>query len=461
MKNTVTLLAFAILAFQTAFAEGINFEKGTWKEVVAKAKKENKLIYMDIYAEWCNPCKTMATKIFPLASVGNEYNQSFINFKIDAEKGEGIKLARQYNVTAYPTNIFIDPKDESVVYKVLGACDESDFLNRAKMALAMQKDPMKWSDYEAQLPNKTKDKVFVLAYIQKAKMVEQNNDKGIDAFVTNFVGENPSDSLLSFVAINTHTIDNKGFELLTANKRFFTDNVPGQADPYQTWVEELYEGTIIKAVTTKNVKLLDKINEINKKTSPKQAALIHFNNLQKYYAFIDDSVNLKKTRLAEIDYLMQKPIATYNLEDKESLEEIITSYKAQLSAYGMSPEEQEQQIKDALAANPSANKPTSSMAANILNSAAWEIAEKGNKATKSELKNALAWSKKTLELSENVATMWGICADTYAHLLYFNGEKDEAVKIQTKVIEILKNSELEIDLDDLENTRNKMKNGTL
>ncbi len=461
MKKITAFIAFSFIALSSIFAEGINFENSNWKEVLAKAKKENKLIYMDIYAEWCGPCKNMAAKIFPLESIGKVYNQSFINFKVDAEKGEGIKLARQYNVTAYPTNVYIDPKDESVVYKVLGACDESEFLDRAKIALAEFNDPQKWGDYEKLLKTKANDKAFVLSYIQKAKMVEKNNDKGIDAFVTNFAGNNPSDSLLAFVALNTQTIDNKGYELLTANKRFFTDNVPGQENPYQSWVEELYEGTILKAVENKDINLLDKINDINKKTSPKQAQLIHFNNLQKYYAFIDDSVNLKKTRLEEINYLLQKPIATYNTEDKESLDEIIASYKAQLSAYGMSPEEQEQQIASALASNPASIKPTSSMAANILNEAAWKVAEKGKSATQKELKDALIWSKKTLELSEKVPSMWGVCADTYAHLLYFNGEKDEAIKTQTKVIEVLRNAEIDLDYDDLENTLNKMKNGSL
>jgi uncharacterized protein YyaL (SSP411 family) len=59
-----------------------------------KAKKENKLIFVDAYASWCGPCKLMVKNIFPLKTVGDYYNSHFINAKIDMEKGEGIELAK-------------------------------------------------------------------------------------------------------------------------------------------------------------------------------------------------------------------------------------------------------------------------------------------------------------------------------------------------------------------------------
>ncbi len=47
-------------------AQGIHFETGNWKAVLAKAKKENRLVYMDMYATWCAPCQVLAKNIFPL-----------------------------------------------------------------------------------------------------------------------------------------------------------------------------------------------------------------------------------------------------------------------------------------------------------------------------------------------------------------------------------------------------------
>ncbi len=83
----------AILLFSwNVFSQGIQFEIGSWKEVLQKAKQENKLIFVDLYTTWCGPCKKMAAETFPQQAVGDYFNKNFVNYKIDAEKGEGPEL---------------------------------------------------------------------------------------------------------------------------------------------------------------------------------------------------------------------------------------------------------------------------------------------------------------------------------------------------------------------------------
>ncbi|ASK30072.1 thiol:disulfide interchange protein [Chryseobacterium sp. T16E-39] len=116
-----------------AFGQGIKFEDTSFASVVAKAKKENKLIFIDAYASWCGPCKLMVKNIFPLKDVGDYYNAHFINAKIDMEKGEGIDLAKKYNVKAFPTYLFINGNGEEV-HRTLGYVEEKDFIQFAKDA---------------------------------------------------------------------------------------------------------------------------------------------------------------------------------------------------------------------------------------------------------------------------------------------------------------------------------------
>ena len=116
-----------------AWAQGIKFEDSNFASILAKAKKENKLIFVDAYASWCGPCKLMVKNIFPLQSVGDYYNAHFINAKIDMEKGEGIDLAKKYNVKAFPTYLFIDGNGEAV-HRTLGYVEEKDFIQFAKDA---------------------------------------------------------------------------------------------------------------------------------------------------------------------------------------------------------------------------------------------------------------------------------------------------------------------------------------
>ena len=45
--------------------DGIKFEKDNWENTLAKAKVENKIVFVDAYTTWCGPCKKMDAKTFP------------------------------------------------------------------------------------------------------------------------------------------------------------------------------------------------------------------------------------------------------------------------------------------------------------------------------------------------------------------------------------------------------------
>ena len=114
------------------------FEKGDWASVLAKAQKENKMVFVDFYTTWCGPCKQMARDIFPMKKVGNFYNTHFVNYKIDAEKGEGKTLAKKYSVNAYPTYIFTDAKG-NFLHQAIGSMPAEKFIAKGEEAL----DPAK------------------------------------------------------------------------------------------------------------------------------------------------------------------------------------------------------------------------------------------------------------------------------------------------------------------------------
>lgn len=155
MKKIMLISALFIGAF--AWAQGIKFEDSNFAAIVAKAKKENKLIFIDAYASWCGPCKLMAKNIFPLKGVGDYYNSHFINAKIDMEKGEGIELAKKYNVKAFPTYLFINAKGEAV-HRTLGYVEENDFIQFAKDA----EDPNKrLTSLKEQFEKGEKDQEFL------------------------------------------------------------------------------------------------------------------------------------------------------------------------------------------------------------------------------------------------------------------------------------------------------------
>jgi thiol-disulfide isomerase/thioredoxin len=163
--------------------DGIQFETGTWSQVKEKAQQEKKVIFVDVYTSWCIPCKKMTKEVFILPEVGTRFNKDFINFKIDAEKGEGIELAKQYKVGSYPTYLFVNP-DGTLVYRSVGSMSAEKFLGEARLALSEAADPKPLAGWEDGYLTQKTDTAFVWAYFQKRKRLGLDNADIVDQYAS-------------------------------------------------------------------------------------------------------------------------------------------------------------------------------------------------------------------------------------------------------------------------------------
>lgn len=167
MKKYIVLLFLITGSVGRLCAQGIEFNHGNWAEIKAQAKQENKLIFLDFYTVWCAPCKKMAMEVFPLPAAGAFYNQHFINVKVDAEKGEGITLAKIYGPSGYPTLIFTDA-DGKQLYRTTGAETAEELIKHGKIALNPQEDYERLKDQYAK-NELGKNDLFRYMIILKAK----------------------------------------------------------------------------------------------------------------------------------------------------------------------------------------------------------------------------------------------------------------------------------------------------
>jgi thiol:disulfide interchange protein len=124
LKFSVFVLAIIITAScnvsskskEKVAAPGIRFIEDDWNLALKKAQAQNKLVFVDIYATWCEPCKMLKQYTFTDSSVGDFFNKNFINISIDGEKGIGPQLARQFSIEGYPTLIVADATGKPVLY---------------------------------------------------------------------------------------------------------------------------------------------------------------------------------------------------------------------------------------------------------------------------------------------------------------------------------------------------------
>lgn len=144
-------LSFCVTAIAQTADKGIHFEHGTtWQAVLAKAKKENKYIFVDAFTTWCGPCKAMAKNIFPQEEVGQFFNANFINLKVqlDTTANDNVEVQLwykdahdimvNYQVRVFPTYLFVAP-DGRLAHRAVGASDAATFIQKGKNAL----DPTK------------------------------------------------------------------------------------------------------------------------------------------------------------------------------------------------------------------------------------------------------------------------------------------------------------------------------
>ena len=106
-------------------------------EALRKAKSEKKNVLLDIYAVWCAPCKLMDRTTFSDKAVGEFARTTFVSVKMDAEKGEGRRLAQRYMISSFPTVLVLDPSGNEID-RMVGVYPATSFLTSVRAILAGQ-----------------------------------------------------------------------------------------------------------------------------------------------------------------------------------------------------------------------------------------------------------------------------------------------------------------------------------
>lgn len=341
----------------------IHFQDLPFKDLIAKAKKENKIVFIDAYAAWCGPCKMMERNIFTKKSVSDYYNANFVNARFDMEKGEGRDIAAKYGVRSYPTYLFLNG-DGELISQNMGYMEESPFLAMAK---------------EVNSPNNKKGSLK-------------------DRFAK---GEKDPEFLINIIKLNSST----DFEFAKkASERYFENKKK---------TEELSKDDVsyllffLKSVEDPNYKVfIDRKSEIIKFLP--ENTYTEFGNQLKLSKIAEESLDLQNKRINDEYFLKNAEPLVGKDEARRRLNQIKLGYYEQNGNFA-------EYEKTAL----EYYKNSDSFDTNELLKTAWVFSD--NVKTQASLKKAVEWAEKSVmrgETSENTYIL--------AKLYFLTGNKEMA-----------------------------------
>lgn len=178
MKIKLLVLTAFFFVSHAAFSQ-VDFKQGTVFEMLCMAKEQNKIIMVDVMTEWCKWCIELDNKVYAKSEVYDFANANQVNYKIDAEKGEGIAFAKRYKIEGYPSILFID-SDGKEIDRIYGYVPVKDFkemmvdYNKGVNTYAALKKEVEKNQDNIEASLKLADKYSMYGETDKAKALLKN-----------------------------------------------------------------------------------------------------------------------------------------------------------------------------------------------------------------------------------------------------------------------------------------------
>ncbi|MCC6463197.1 MAG: thioredoxin family protein [Saprospiraceae bacterium] len=247
-------------------AQPVHFlRSGRLAEILAQAKTSDKLVFIDVYTDWCGPCKMMDQLIFSDPEIAGRLNAFFINVKADAE-GKGRALKEEFRVKGYPTLLFLSAEGD-ILQQLPGAPDKNTFLLLLNSALEFSAEGQVFLSYDQAWASGQQRSGIAAHYLALRARHQIPNDGPI----ADLLYALPADSLdqpamQQLLARYATDIDGAGFEYLLAHK-----SVPRCATALQRNIDAHFKN----AIAHHDEKVLKTVLDATLRAAPEEESALH------------------------------------------------------------------------------------------------------------------------------------------------------------------------------------------
>lgn len=128
------ILAGLLLLTAGTIRAQVRFETGSTDALHDRALRLRRPVLIDLYADWCQPCRQMEQRVFTQKEVGEFINERFVAARYDIEQPTGKALMQRYGSGSIPLLLIFSP-DGELLGRITGASSADRLLRNLQRIL--------------------------------------------------------------------------------------------------------------------------------------------------------------------------------------------------------------------------------------------------------------------------------------------------------------------------------------
>ncbi len=152
--SPAVLLSFLAVFLLTPLSHSADIDwNSSYEEALQKSEATGKPVFLDLYADWCGPCKQMEKEIFPLEKVSSFISGKFIPLRLNVDENQ--EIARKYQVMSIPTLLVLE-KDGQPSGRLVGMLPAEQMLKELEDILGVRQEYIRLEKETSQNPENAK-----------------------------------------------------------------------------------------------------------------------------------------------------------------------------------------------------------------------------------------------------------------------------------------------------------------
>ncbi len=245
--------------FQGTVSAQVQFSEVTARDEMEvnqqEASERQRPLFVDVYADWCAPCKLMDEQVYTDPDVATYMNDRFVSVRLDGETEYGKEFAATYELQGFPSMFIFSPEGE-LISRIIGYTEADRLMTSLTNTVDNFEVVRRFRPgYEA---GELKEKQFAEYITATRKMGNQEEAERLTMEYMKAMKGN---------RLSGHDIRVIAFYLTTDDPLWpvFSED-PGKlrkelGDDYMLAMEKAYNNTLVKAVEQEDVGLISNLSK--------------------------------------------------------------------------------------------------------------------------------------------------------------------------------------------------------